>query len=284
MKKKVLVTGGTGFTGFYLCKRLIEEGFQVRALARQPSRIENLEKLGAEVVLGDLAGKESLFEAAKDIHTVYHLAAAYRQEGLPRGSFRQTNIEGTKNILEAALKNKARRFIHCSTVGVQGEIKNPPATEKTPYNPGDIYQKSKCEGEKTAVKFFRENPLPGVIFRPAGIYGPGDMRFLKLFRYIHKGKFHMLGNGNVLYHLTYIDDLIDGIILCGKRENAIGEIYTLGGSRYTTLNELVEIIAEAMEVKLSKKHFPVRPVYFAGWLCELACRPFDIEPPIYRRR
>ncbi|MDZ7262165.1 MAG: NAD(P)-dependent oxidoreductase, partial [candidate division KSB1 bacterium] len=103
-------------------------------------------------------------------------------------------------------------------------------------------------------------------------------------KFIYKGKFRMIGNGRVLYHLTYIDDLVEGIILCGEKEEARGQLYTLGGNEYVTLNELVGMIAEALEVPRPTKRIPVWPVWLAGALCEAMCRPLGIEPPIYRRR
>ncbi len=281
---KVLVTGGTGFTGGYLCRRLAGMGYTVRTIARPSSDISGLEKSGVEIFTGDLTDKESLIPAVTNIDIVYHIAAVYREEGISRKTFWDVNVEGTKNLLELAKKAGVKRFVHCSTVGVQGEIKNPPATEETPYNPGDYYQKSKMEGELLALNFFRRGDLPGVVFRPVGIYGPGDTRFLKLFRYIYKGKFRMFGSGEVLYHLTYIDDLVDGIILVGETPGIEGEIFTLAGPRYTTLNKLVETIAEVLGVELSRRHYPVWPLWTAGAICELLCRPFKINPPIYRRR
>jgi nucleoside-diphosphate-sugar epimerase len=177
-----------------------------------------------------------------------------------------------------------KRFIHCSTVGVQGEIKHFPATEESPYNPGDYYQESKMQGELLALDFFRKKGLPGVVFRPVGIYGPGDTRFLKLFRYISQGKFRMFGSGEVLYHLTYIDDLIDGILLVGETPNIEGEVFTLAGGHYTTLNELVKLIAAVLDIPVSKRHYPVWPLWMAGAVCEFVCLPFRIQPPVYRRR
>jgi len=284
MAKKVLVTGATGFTGRNLCKKLVEVGHSVRGLVRNTSHRSELESLGVEIAFGDLTDANSLGAAVRGIDTVYHLAAVYRQEGVPTKYFYEVNVEGTRRLLEAAWQAGVQRFVHCSTVGVQGEIKNPPADETAPYNPGDVYQESKCEGEKAALKFFADSGLPGVVIRPVGIYGPGDTRFLKLFKFIYNGKFRMLGSGNVLYHLTYIDDLVKGVILCGEKPEAVGQIYTLGGNEYVTLNELVTLVAEALEVPVPSKHFPVWPVWFAGLLCEMACRPLRIEPPIYRRR
>lgn len=282
--RKVLVTGATGFTGGYLCRRLIAQGYSVKGLALPEMDIRELEKTGVEVVVGDLCKKETLIPAVENVDYVYHIAAVYREQNIPRKLFFDVNVEGTKNLLEAAQEAGVKRFIHCSTVGVQGEIKEAPATEETSYNPGDYYQESKMQGELLALDFFRKQKLPGVIFRPVGIYGPGDDRFKKLFRYIAQGKFRMFGSGKILYHLTYIDDLIDGILLVGETPGIEGEIFTLAGKRYTTLNELVQTIADVLEVPLSKQHYPVWPVWLAGAICEFVCLPFRIQPPIYRRR
>lgn len=279
----VLVTGVTGFTGGYLADRLIRDGFHVRGLVL-PSDQDIKVNSQVEVIIGDLRDKYSLVPALKGIDFVYHIAAVYREENIPKQVFWDVNVEGTKNLLEVAQKTKIKRFIHCSTVGVQGEIKNPPAPETAPYNPGDYYQESKMEGEILALQFFREGGLPGVVFRPVGIYGPGDLRFLKLFRYIKQGRFRMFGSGDVLYHLTYIDDLTEGILLVGKTPGIEGEIFTLAGERYTTLNELVMIIGELLDVEVSQRHFPVWPLWTAGVLCEFLCKPFGFNPPIYRRR
>ncbi len=284
MSQRVLVTGGTGFTGSHLCRRLAELGYDVRALVRSPEKAKPLEEIGVCIVQGDLKDRRSTVRAVEDCDLVYHIAAAYRQEGLPDREFWEVNVTGTENMLEAAKECGVGRFVHCSTVGVHGHIENPPADETAPYKPGDVYQDTKLDGEKLALEYFRKNGLPGVVFRPVGIYGPGDTRFLKLFRHIKSGRFHMIGSGRALYHLTYIDDLIDGIILCGTKTEALNNIYILGGEGYMTLNEFVSIIAKIVGAKVSRWHIPFRPVYTAAFLCEKLCKPFGIEPPIYRRR
>lgn len=284
MTKKVLVTGASGFTGGHLCRHLVEKGYEVRALARSTSSIEGLKKLGLEIVFGDVTDPGSLNKAVKGIDTVYHIAALYRQENVPKKLFWDVNVNGTKSLLEASLRSGVQRFVHCSTVGVQGEISDPPAKETHPYNPGDEYQRTKMEAEKLALRFFKENELPGVIVRPVGMYGPGDTRFLKLFRYINNGKFIMFGSGNVLYHLTYIDDLVHGFELCGEKREALGQIYNICGDEYVTLDQLVAIIAEALGVPVPRLHLPFWPLWMAAFFCESVCKPLRIEPPIYRRR
>ena len=282
--EKVLVTGASGYTGRHLCRRMIKGGYDVRGLVLPDIDSNELEAMGVTIIRGDLRERDSLKAGVEGVDLVYHIAAVYREEGIPRKTFWDVNVEGTRNILMTARDAGIRRFVHCSTVGVQGEIANPPATEETDYNPGDYYQQSKMEGELLALDFFKKEGLPGVVFRPVGIYGPGETRFLKLFRYIHQGSFRMFGSGKVLYHLTYIDDLVDGILLVGETQGIEGEIFTLAGPRFTTLNELVETIARVLDVLVSKRHYPVWPVWTAGALCEFVCRPLGIHPPVYRRR
>ncbi|NIR51197.1 NAD-dependent epimerase/dehydratase family protein, partial [candidate division KSB1 bacterium] len=198
--------------------------------------------------------------------------------------FWRVNVDGTRALLEQAKESNVKRFVHCSTVGVQGEIANPPAKESDPYRPGDHYQESKTEGEKLALGFFQKYQMDGVIVRPVGIYGPGDTRFLKLFKYVNNGTFRMIGSGEVLYHLTYVDDLVEGIILAGENEQASGHIYTLGGEEFLPLKNLVALIAEVLGKPAPKKHLPLAPVKMAAVLCENVCRPLGLEPPLYRRR
>jgi len=284
MTQRVFVTGATGFTGGHLCLRLAERGYKVRALVRSPEKAASLAARGVEVFQGDLKDSESVVKATEGCATVYHIAATYRQEGVPDQEFWDVNVRGTQHALEAALRCGVERFVHCSTVGVHGHISHPPADETAPYGPGDLYQETKLAGENLAREYFREKGLPGVVFRPTGIYGPGDMRFLKLFRHVKSGRFHMIGSGEVYYHLTYIDDLVQGIILCGTKKEALGNIYILGGEKYVTLNEMVRTIAEILGVGISRVRIPFWPVYAAAFVCEKLCKPIGMEPPLYRRR
>lgn len=282
--KRAFVTGASGFTGSYLCDTLIEKGYTVTALVRKNSKVAHLEKKGIKLVEGDLADPASVKGKIEGIDIVFHIAALYRQEGISKDMFNKVNVEGTRVLLDEAISGKAKRFVHCSTVGVQGEIKNPPAKETAPYNPGDHYQVSKLEGEKLALSYFHDKKIDGVVVRPVGIYGPGDTRFLKLFRHIHKGNFKMIGKGKALYHLTFVQDLVDGIILSGETAQASGQVYTIGGNEYLPLDELVKLLAEILNKKVSKIRIPLFPVYVAAFLCETICRPLKIEPPLYRRR
>jgi nucleoside-diphosphate-sugar epimerase len=281
----VLVTGATGFLGGHLARRLASDSdTEVRVLVRRNSNSASLRDLGVEVVIGDLKDRATLRSAVSEVNTVYHVAASYRTENLPRKDMWRTNVKGTQDLLEVSEEAGAQRFVHCSSVGVHGSVENPPATEESLLNPGDYYQQSKAEGEILARDFGKNRSLPVVVFRPAGIYGPEDLRFLKLFKAIKSGVFRMIGSGEVLYHMVYVEDLVDGILLCGASEQATGEVFILASERPYTLNSITKAIAETLGVELSSFRIPATPVYLASMLCEFACRPFGIHPPLYRRR
>ncbi|MGQ0735693.1 MAG: NAD-dependent epimerase/dehydratase family protein [Acidobacteriota bacterium] len=285
---KVLVTGATGFTGGHLASTLATRGDHVRALVRPQSmerfRQSPLAAAGVEAVAADLADREGVGRAAEGVQLVYHIAATYREAGQPRDAYHRVNVDGTRHVLDAARQGGAVRVVHCSTGGVHGHISRPPATEDAPFNPGDVYQATKLAAERLAAEYGRTHSLEVVIARPIGIYGPGDTRFLKMFRGLARGRFPMLGSGQVYYHLTYIDDLVDGFIRCGEVPAAAGRTYLLGGARYTTLNELVALVARELGVKPPRWHLPVWPFWAAGLACEAVCVPLRIAPPIYRRR
>ena len=282
-KPLALVTGATGFTGGCLARELRRRGHPVRALVRPGSDAAELRAEGLEVHEGQLVRRDDVAAATRGAGVVYHIAAAYREAKHPDSYYFDVNVGGTRNILEAARAEGVGRVVHCSTAGVHGEVETIPADETAPMNPGDVYQSSKLEGERLAMSEFSRG-LPGVVFRPVGIYGPGDTRFLKLFRTVATGRFRMFGSGEVLYHLTYIDDLVDGIIRCGEAPEALGEVFLLAGPRYTTLNELVELIAEALGRPAPRGRLPLWPLLTAATVCEALCRPLGIDPPLHRRR
>lgn len=283
-REVALVTGASGFTGGYLCRALREKGYAVRALVRPASDVDKLKKRGVELVEGDLAAPLTLMGITEGVDRVFHVAALYRQEGVAKEMFFKVNVEGTRALLEESRSSGVKRFVHCSTVGVQGEIQDPPARETAPYNPGDHYQESKMQGELLALDYFKEKKLDCVVVRPVGIYGPGDTRFLKLFKFIYNEKFRMIGKGEVLYHLTFVEDLVRGIILAAEIPGAAGKVFTIGGSGYVELRRLVEIIASILDKPVPRKHLPLWPVKVAAVCCEKICRPLGIEPPIYPRR
>jgi dihydroflavonol-4-reductase len=281
---QVLVTGATGFAGGHLARWLFDRGHRVRALVRDPERARRLDLPEIEFVYGDLRDQRSIAAAFTGVEVAYNIAALYRQAGLPPDTYRAVNATAVATIVRAAGRAGARRVVHCSTVGVHGDVEHPPANEDAPLRPGDIYQETKVEGERLAREAAAETGVELVVARPSGIYGPGDRRLLKLFRGVARKRFVTLGAGNIYYHLTYIDDLCEGFRLCGETPAASGRTYILAGGEVTTLNELVGMIAEAAGVPPPRLHLPVWPFWIAGAACEAICAPLRLEPPLYRRR
>jgi dihydroflavonol-4-reductase len=281
---RVLVTGATGFTGGHLARYLAERGDLVRVVVRDPARSIALAEAGLEVVSGDLTRPDSLVRAAEGVDAIYNIAALYREAGLPSSTYRAVNADGVVHVIEAARAQGVPRVVHCSTVGVHGDIDAPPANEDAPLKPGDVYQETKLLGEQLGREAAARTGVELVIARPTGIYGPGDRRLFKLFGEVARGRFVMLGAGRNFYHVTYVRDLCDGFRLCGTVPAAAGRTYILGGGEVVTLAELVRITAEVAHRRGPRLRLPVWPIWLAGAACELVCAPFGISPPIYRRR
>lgn len=281
---KALVTGASGFTGSYMVNNLLQHGYEVRVLVRPNSNIAALKELPVEFSFGELLNERSVYEAVSGVDKVFHIAALYRAANVPDSAYWDVNVKGTENLLKAAVDARVQRFVHCSTCGVHGNIKHPPAAEVAPIEPEDIYQQTKYEGEKLALSFYHDKGLPVTVVRPVGIYGPGDDRMLKMYRSVQKGRFILFGGGNVLYHLTFVTDTVEGFRLAGEKDIAVGQTYIIAGERHTTLLEFAQIVATELGVKPPKWKPPVWPLTIAAHLCEKVCVPLRVQPPIFPRR
>jgi nucleoside-diphosphate-sugar epimerase len=281
---KVLVTGASGFAGGVLTKKLIEQGHNVRVMVRDKAKLKLPRVPSMEVFEGDIIDKKAVDSAVNGVEKVFHIAGLFRQAGIVDQVYWDTNVGGTENLLDSALRFGIKRFVHCSTVGVHGHIADPPANETYRFAPGDIYQVTKLEGEKRAVSFYKETGLPISVIRPGPIYGPGDLRLLKLFKLASRNITPILGKGTIYFNMVYVDDLADAFILASEKKEAIGEVFIAGGPENITLNEIVDFIAEIRGKPKTKIHLPAKPIQILGSLCEKVCIPLGIEPPIYRRR
>ena len=219
---RVLVTGATGFTGGHLARVLAAAGHDVSALVRDRvgEGATDLARAGITLVSGDIRDGSALTAATAGVDVVYHLAAIYRHAGVSRDDYRAVNAVAARQVVEGAFRGGARRVVHCSTVGVHGDVERPPANEEAPLKPGDVYQETKLEGERLAQEAGARLGIEVTVARPSGIYGPGDRRLLRLFRGIARGRWFTLGRGEIYYHLTYIDDLVAGFRLLGEHPAA----------------------------------------------------------------
>ncbi len=282
---KVLVTGGTGFTGKALVRRLLDLGHQVVALDyKEGLKTEELRKWGAEVVIGTVTDRDCVRRCMEGVDVVQHIAAAFREMNVPEQHYWDVNVGGTRICLEEAMAAKVKKFIYCSTCGVHGNVKNPPTDEDHNIAPADYYQQTKYEAEPVTLEFVRKG-LKATIIRPSAIYGPGDPeRFLMIFKRVAKGRFPMFGSGNTLYHPVYIDNLIDIFILAMDEQKGNGRTYLAADAEYVPIEDLVRRTGVAMGIDVKINHYPIWPVIAAGHFFEKLCKPFKIAPPIFPRR
>ena len=286
---RVLITGGTGFIGSALCRHYLDEGHEVRALAKLATSAEmrNGEKLreaGVDLVVGDVGSRETIARASDGVDLVHHVAAAMREANVGREFYWQVNVEGTRYVLEEAARAGASQVVYCSSVGVYGDISGRRVDEESRCRPTNHYGETKLAAEALVKEFTGREQLPVVIVRPAEVYGPGDARLLKLFRMIQDRKFILFGRGEGKHHLVYIEDLVAAMALAGRRPELSGQTFVLAGEEPIELRKMIRLIAEVLDVEPPWRSLPLAPVMLAARIIEAVCRPLGIQPPIYPRR
>ena len=227
--KQVLITGATGFIGGRLAQRLLTvEGTQVRALARTPVRGQWLVGLGAEVVQGDVTDPVSLSKAVTGCQLIFHTAGWVSESG-SKAEVWAVNVRGTENMTKAALAAGVERFIHLSSCAVYGSLQRFNITEETPTRlRGNLYSDSKVAAEEIVFRAYREQGLPAVAARASQVYGPGSYQFtIRPVEVIKAGKMVLVDGGRHLCKPVYIDNLIDGLVLCASVKAAIGQALNL---------------------------------------------------------
>ncbi len=282
-----LITGGTGFIGSRLALACAERGEIVRVLAQTntPAERQNcreLQQSGVTIIEGSVTDPDAVRRACDSVDVIYHLAAAQHEANVPDKHYYDVNVEGTRNILEAAAASGVMRFVHGSTIGVYGISNNGPVHDDSPLQPDNIYGITKCEGEKVVRQFLDKIPI--AIVRISETYGPGDRRLLKLFDGIQKRRFLKIGDGRNLHHLVYIDDLIEGLRLVATEEAAVGNTFVLAGPEAVSTEEMIQCICDATKVNMPRLRIPLRPLMTTASMMERLLRPLGIQPPLHRRR
>jgi nucleoside-diphosphate-sugar epimerase len=241
-----IVTGAPGWLGTTLVNRLA--GRPVRCLVEAGADSSELARAGAEVVNGDIRSAESLarlFEGAKGA-TVFHAAGViHPSRGVKQ--FYEVNVRGTENLLAAARKAGVRRFVHVSSNSPIGT--NPRADhvfdETAPYHPYMHYGRSKMLAEQ-AVKAVAD--LETVIIRPPWFYGPNQpARQTTFFTMIRTGKVPLVGNGENRRSMAYVENIVQGLLLCESVAAARGQTYWIADQRPYTMNEIISTIEDVME-------------------------------------
>jgi len=270
-----LITGGTGFIGPYLINSLLKAGEKVKILSRKTSNIDFLKGKNIELVFGDLSDPYSLERATKGVDTVYHLAALVGEKNVPYEEFEKANVIGTRNLIEACIKNEVRRFIFISSTEAMGNVIN--GNEETPCKPITDYGKSKLEAEKIVNLYSRRIGI--TIVRASYVYGPGmrSTKIAKIFIDIMKKKVIILGKGDKLINFIFIDDFIKALSLIKENSMSIGQTYIISEGRPYLLREIIEIFRR--ETKAEKAIFIPRFLapFFSGRVQKIADNSsFDI--------
>lgn len=284
----VLVTGASGFVGIHLVKRLVEDGHTVYALVRKTSRVDGLEDIDAKLVYGDLRDKNSLEQVAQhypDIDTVFHLASVLTPVSKGDNIYWNSNYLGTQHLLDVCRKLPLKAFIHCSSVGVIGPLPEVPANEQSRCAPDSSYGETKYKAELLALEYHHSFHFPVVVVRPSWCYGPGDRRTYKLFRMVAKGRFFLIGDGQTKLHPVYVDDVVQGLVLCAEQiEKAKGHVFIVAGPESVTLEYLASTIAREANASILPFKVPAWLGKTGATVCETLCKPLGIEPPIHHRR
>jgi nucleoside-diphosphate-sugar epimerase len=260
--KRALVTGATGFIGSHLAERLVREGVQVRALVRSPEKGQRLAGLGVELVQGDVTAPESLQEAVEGCQLVFHAAARVSESG-DQAQVWAVNVEGTRNVVKAAIAAGVERFIHLSSCAVYGSLQQHGIDESTPTRMrGNLYGDSKVAAEAVVFEAYREHGLPVVAARASQVYGPGSYQFtIRPIEVIKSGKMVLIDGGRHLCKPVYISNLLDGLILCATQEAAIGEAFNLVDDAPIPWREFFGAYGQMLNVQ----SFPSAPFALA-WL------------------
>jgi nucleoside-diphosphate-sugar epimerase len=282
----VMITGGTGFIGSRLALKCAAAGNSVLVLGQENTSAESankklIEPRGIKVALASVTDR-AITELLKGVDVVYHLAAAQHEMNVPDQRFWDVNVNGTKNLLEASVRNGVGRFVHGSSIGVYGAALEGIINERSPLKPDNIYGVTKLEGERVVLSF--RDKLPVTVVRISETYGPGDYRLIKLFRAIKKKAFLMVGTGTNKHHPIYVDDLTDGLVLSAGVQKAEGELFVLAGKDIVTTGEMVAVIAAQLGEQTWRFHAPLLPFDALAVLLEKTLRPLHIQPPLHRRR
>jgi nucleoside-diphosphate-sugar epimerase len=277
---KVLITGATGFLGSHLTETLLTRGEEVRALVRDRAKGNRLKELGAELSYGDLRDLASLFSATKGVELIYHCAGIVKDWG-KKELFYETNVQGVKNLLEAALKNGCK-VVHTSSLTVLGLTKSlRPIDETFPYaeRKVDLYTATKRMAEKIALEYSRGKGVPVTIVRPGLIWGPRDTKTLPRLIDLLKKKLLLLVNGGKnLLTLSYCSNVVDGLIRAGKSGSS-GRVYHITDGEKVTSKEYLCSLASLFHLPPPKTSIPFSLAFLFASLMEIQARLRKREEP-----
>lgn len=251
MFMKILITGGGGYIGGNLIGALIGEFPQsevVVVLHDKKSCFQKNFSPNITFLSGDILDTKFISEATKGVDVVYHLAAL-KGEHLPYDILYRVNVLGTKNILDAAIRNGIKRVIFASTIGVLGEVLDGiPLSEEQRYNPFTKYEKTKYEAEVLALDYMKKYKLALTVLRPTMVYGPDSHEWCFFLKLIRHG-LPMIGSGDNYFHLVHVDDVVQSLVLALKKSNSIGNVYNIADDKAFKLKDFYCFVYDIFGMK-----------------------------------
>ena len=259
-----LVTGASGFIGGSLVNRLVKEKHNVRALIHTSKSKEVIKKV--EYFNGDITNIDTLFDAVKNIDVVFHCAAYVKDYG-PKKNFYKINYEGTKNIVKACEKEKILRFIFLSHIIYE--------TKSNSY-----YSKTKELAENYLINKYKSDKFPVVIIRPGNVYGPGATTWvLRPINAIMKNRIALINGGIGIFHHTFVDNLLDAMMLSMKEPKALGEVIDVtDGTNDTKWRDYLNSLSEFVVKKEINRNFSISNMIVLSKIMMFGYKLFKIEP------
>ncbi len=277
----ILITGAAGFIGCHLARALVDQGHRVRGLLLPQEDGQALEKLGVDILRGDLTRPDSLAAVADGMNVVYHLAARTLDWGT-RKQFETVMVDGTRNLLEAS-QGHVTRFVYCSSVAAYGFGRHlagfDEAAERRPC--GIPYCDTKIMAEDLVAAYSNAHRIDFTIIRPANVLGPGSVWVKEILDAFRRGPLPLIDKGHAPGAFVYIDNLVDGLILAGMSDIAIGKTYLFNDNYPFTWAEYLETLGSWIG-KAPTGGMPFWLAWALGSFCEKVLVPLGIRPPMTR--
>ena len=277
----ILITGAAGFIGFHLTKELVKKGHRVRGLLLPQEDGKALEQMGVEIFRGNLTAPDSLEGAAHAMDIVFHLAARTLDWGT-RKQFEVVMVDGTRNLLEAS-QGQIGRFVYCSSVAAYGFGRNLAGFDEEAERKecGIPYCDTKIMAEDLVASYCRARRLDYTIVRPANVFGPGSVWVKEVLDAFRRGPFPLIDKGRAPGAFVYIDNLVDGLILAGLSDIAIGKTYLFRDDYPITWAEYLKTLGSWIG-KAPTGGMPFWLAWALGACFEKLLVPLGIRPPLTR--
>lgn len=284
-----LVTGATGLLGSHIVEQLRKRNLPVRVLVRRGSDRAWLQMQSVEFTEGDITDRASLDRACQGVDVVYHSAARVGDWG-PWEEFQRITIDGTRNVVEAAVAAKVRRLVHISSISTYGYHTKEITVDET-FDLGyqlyrwAYYSKSKVAAERIVWEAHKAGRIELTVIRPAWIYGPRDRTTIaRLYNMIKGGKAKILGPGDNRLNVVYAGNVAEAAITAASMKEANGQAFNCSNDGEITQQQYFDLLARTIGAPPITRHAPYKAAYFVGFVLECLGHAFKWKKPPFVTR